>query len=226
MLAQPRLAHTGQSDSPKLLTIRAGDRVRSVYAGRVGTATKVYPDGSAAVCWDDGEPQPEGLAHERMPRALLEVVGPVAEDRAQPEPSALQIVADALRAAAFAPTPSAALDIAGAALANIADLARGEPPRVAKDLIPNCTLCESPAARDTRERDSFLLVREIADETLRVFDRVASVLEAIERLSIESDDAIADLAALARGLVAKQTDRVDHIFTCTTRYATSTGEQS
>ncbi|MFM0210467.1 hypothetical protein PQQ96_23980 [Paraburkholderia sediminicola] len=53
--------------------LRIGDQIRSVHAGRAGTVVKVYADGSASVCWDDGEPQPEGLGHERMPRRLLEV---------------------------------------------------------------------------------------------------------------------------------------------------------
>lgn len=50
------------------------DRVRSAFAGRTGSVVKVYPDGSAAIHWDDGEPQAAGLAHERMPRSLLETI--------------------------------------------------------------------------------------------------------------------------------------------------------
>ena len=74
-----------RSSSPRLAagcekvqgpSIRQGDRVRSIWLRRTGTAVKIYPDGSAAVCWDDGDPQPEGLAHERMPRRLLEIIEP------------------------------------------------------------------------------------------------------------------------------------------------------
>jgi hypothetical protein len=75
-----------QSGQAQISPIRKGHRVRSVHAGRVGTAVKIYPDGSAAVCWDDGDPQPEGLAHERVPRALLEVPGPaVPSSAAKPD---------------------------------------------------------------------------------------------------------------------------------------------
>ncbi|MCK6422610.1 MAG: hypothetical protein L6Q73_17115, partial [Aquabacterium sp.] len=35
---------------------------------------RVYKDGSACICWDDGEPQEDGLGHERMPRELLKKV--------------------------------------------------------------------------------------------------------------------------------------------------------
>lgn len=69
-------------EQAQLSPIRKGDRVRSVHAARTGAAVKVYADGSAAVCWDDGDPQPEGLAHERMPRQLLEVLEPVAPSSA------------------------------------------------------------------------------------------------------------------------------------------------
>lgn len=47
------------------------DRVRSLYAARLGKVVKVYGDGSACIAWDDGEPQAEGLGHERLPRELL-----------------------------------------------------------------------------------------------------------------------------------------------------------
>lgn len=61
----------GKVQSP---SIQQDDRVRSIWLRRTGTAVKIYSDGSAAVCWDDGDPQPEGLAHERMPRHLLELI--------------------------------------------------------------------------------------------------------------------------------------------------------
>lgn len=67
-------ARPEQTSPSNLSALQPGDRVRSVYSRRLGTVVKVYADGSAAVRWDDGDPQPEGLAHERMPRALLDVV--------------------------------------------------------------------------------------------------------------------------------------------------------
>lgn len=51
--------------------LQAGDRIISRHALRAGTVVKVYPDGSACVVWDDGKPPPDGMGHERMPRALL-----------------------------------------------------------------------------------------------------------------------------------------------------------
>ena len=56
------------------IALNVGDRIQSIHAKRPGRVVKVYPDGSACVCWDDGEPQPEGMGHERMPRDLLELV--------------------------------------------------------------------------------------------------------------------------------------------------------
>lgn len=59
---------------PALVTahlIQPGDRVKTIHAGRTGRAVKIYLDGSACVCWDDGEPQAEGLGHERVPRHML-----------------------------------------------------------------------------------------------------------------------------------------------------------
>lgn len=50
-----------------------GDRIRRTHTGRAGTVMKVYADGSAAIRWDDGAPQPGGKAHERIPRHLIEV---------------------------------------------------------------------------------------------------------------------------------------------------------
>lgn len=58
-------------DKPTDPPLQAGDRVESLHAGRKGRVVRTYDDGSACVCWDDGEPQPEGLGHERMPRRLL-----------------------------------------------------------------------------------------------------------------------------------------------------------
>jgi hypothetical protein len=70
--------------------LQAGDVVSSIHAGRQGRAVKVYPDGSACVCWDDGEPQPEGMGHERMPRKLLRLLERHAA-AAEPAPSAPEL---------------------------------------------------------------------------------------------------------------------------------------
>lgn len=51
--------------------LQAGDCIVSRRALRAGKVVKVYPDGSACIVWDDGEPPPEGMGHERVPRALL-----------------------------------------------------------------------------------------------------------------------------------------------------------
>lgn len=64
----------GKSPTVDDLPLQPGDRIRSVHAKRTGHVVRVYGDGSAAIHWDDREPQPEGLAHERMPRSLLELV--------------------------------------------------------------------------------------------------------------------------------------------------------
>lgn len=50
--------------------LQNGDRVESLHTGRPGRVVRTYADGSACICWD-GDPQPEGLGHERMPRQLL-----------------------------------------------------------------------------------------------------------------------------------------------------------
>lgn len=67
----PSASEGGKVHGP---SIRQGDCVRSIWLRRTGTTVKIYSDGSAAVCWDDGDPQPEGIAHERMPRHLLELI--------------------------------------------------------------------------------------------------------------------------------------------------------
>lgn len=68
--------------------LQVGDVVESRYAKRHGRVVKIYPDGSASVCWSDGEPQPEGLGHERMPRNLLRLVERAAPVAPAPEPEA------------------------------------------------------------------------------------------------------------------------------------------
>lgn len=60
--------------------LQPGDRIQSLHARRSGAVVKVYADGSACVCWDDGEPQEAGLGHERMPGELLVKVAAAAID--------------------------------------------------------------------------------------------------------------------------------------------------
>ena len=43
--------------------LAAGDRVRTLHAGRTGSVMKVYSDGSACVTWDD-KPAPFGLVQQ------------------------------------------------------------------------------------------------------------------------------------------------------------------
>lgn len=61
-------------DETSTTPLQPGDRIRSIHAHRTGFVVRTYGDGSAAVHWDDREPQPFGFAHERMPRSLLELV--------------------------------------------------------------------------------------------------------------------------------------------------------
>ncbi|KWO16034.1 hypothetical protein [Burkholderia ubonensis] len=63
-------ARPEQSQSP--LTI--GDTVRTTHAGRVGTVTHVYRDGSASIRWHDRQADAPDLGHERVPRSMLIVI--------------------------------------------------------------------------------------------------------------------------------------------------------
>lgn len=103
-------ARPEQTQSP----LEIGNSVRSRHAGRIGTVTHVYPDGSASIRWHDEPATAPDLGHERMPRSLLIVV----DVRA--------ICVDALRRAALAPTYQDALDVTGDALRHLAQLARTE----------------------------------------------------------------------------------------------------
>lgn len=111
------------------------------------------------------------------------------------------IVSDALRGAALAPDLATALDIAGAALANIAGVARGEIP------------AGRSSSETSIEDDALQLACKVADEALEALSSVTSILEAVERLSFDNDAAICDLATLGREIVAKQYDRLDLAFT-------------
>ncbi|CAG4908331.1 ash family protein [Paraburkholderia saeva] len=111
--------------------------------------------------------------------------------------SPIEIIRGALRDAAFAPTLSDALDIAGAALSDVARLA-----------------CDDrPAARASTTDETLDLAHRVANETLRVFDRISCIFEAIQRLTCDSDDAVSDLANIGRSLAAEKCDRIDTVFT-------------
>ncbi|HEM7884006.1 hypothetical protein [Burkholderia cenocepacia] len=103
-------------------------------------------------------------------------------------------VSGALRSAALAPSLASALDIAGAALVDIATIARSE-----------------------RQSPTWAIpcVHDAAAMALHALDRIASILEAIERLATDSDSAIADLAVLARGILAREIGRAELVFTST-----------
>lgn len=81
-----------------LRELSLGDRVQSLHTGLLGFVVKVYPDGSASICWDDGEPQPEGLGHERVPRDLLLPIKDAAPSKAPEAPSMGNVVQLALAA--------------------------------------------------------------------------------------------------------------------------------
>ena len=100
----------------------------------------------------------------------------------------------ALRSAALAPNLASALDIAGAALVDIATIARRN--------------CQAPTWPIQSTHDT-------AGSTLQALDRIASILESIECLASDNDDAIADLAALARDLLVHQIGRTELVFTST-----------
>jgi len=94
--------------------LEIGDTVRSRHAGRIGTVTHVYPDGSVSIRWHDRPSDAPDLGHERMPRDLLIVI------------DARAICIDALRRAALATTVFDALDVTGEALRCVAEMARAE----------------------------------------------------------------------------------------------------
>ncbi|QTO19597.1 hypothetical protein [Burkholderia seminalis] len=110
-------------------------------------------------------------------------------------------VSATLRSAALAPNIASALDIAGAALVDIATIARSE--RRSQTWAMSST-------------------HDTAAAALQALDRIASILESIERLASDNDDAIADLAALARGLLAHQIGRAELVFTSTALQSTDT----
>ncbi|WP_157636483.1 hypothetical protein [Burkholderia ubonensis] len=64
------LARPEQSQSP----LAIGDTVRTTHAGRLGTVTHVYRDGSASIRWHDKPADAPDLGHERVPRSMLIVI--------------------------------------------------------------------------------------------------------------------------------------------------------
>lgn len=94
-----------------------GDVISTRLAGRIGTVTHVYPDGSASVRWHDNPSIAEDLDHERVPRRSFAICS-TSDIRT--------ICIKAIQAAAMAPTVFDALDAAGAALRLIAEMSAGE----------------------------------------------------------------------------------------------------
>lgn len=145
-------------------------------------------------------------------RALLKVQGgrKMRHIHVRPEqpsfPNTLtEIVRAALREAALANDTASALDAAGEALCQIADIARKE----------QSTSTSSSASSALR------VARTAADSVLSALDRLHSLLESIERLTADSDAAVADLAAMARGIVAAESHRVDVALTSISPFAKS-----
>lgn len=106
-------------EQPQQSSLTVGITVRTIHAGRVGTVTRVYADGSAGVRWHDKPSVAPDLAHERLPRSLL-----MAVDGCMACVDARALCIRALRAAATAPTYQDALDITGDALRRLAELAQ------------------------------------------------------------------------------------------------------
>lgn len=108
-----------RSERALLPPLHQGDRVRNSCATRVGIAVRVYPNGSAAVRWDDAPLSPGRCVHERVPRELLAALEPL-----EPNGHVRFVCMRALREAAMAPTVYDALDVAGEALRQLAGLTR------------------------------------------------------------------------------------------------------
>jgi hypothetical protein len=107
------------------------------------------------------------------------------------------LVNAALHAAAVAPSLADALDVAGSALCDIADLARREPSVVVEE------------GADTR----FYAARDTVDDTMNTLDRLSSLCEAIARCSLDKDQAIEDLALVACEIARAEAHRLDCVFT-------------
>ncbi|WP_429498649.1 hypothetical protein ACQUFY_04610 [Robbsia andropogonis] len=101
--------------------LRTGMTVRTRQAGRIGSVVHVYSDGSGSIRWHDKPSIALDLGHERVPRAMLDVVEECAE-----RVDVRAICLRALRAAAMASTYQEALDVAGEALRTVAAMSRRE----------------------------------------------------------------------------------------------------
>ncbi|WP_175111835.1 hypothetical protein [Paraburkholderia solisilvae] len=115
----------------------------------------------------------------------------------QPE-SLSTIVREALRTAALAPDLAAALDVAGAALIDIAQLARDDQPSQRE---------QAPV------REIFCTIQRVADETLGALERAACIFAAIDRLTRDTDEPVNELALIGRSLVSSQSEALDSTFT-------------
>ena len=116
-------------------------------------------------------------------------------------------VSIAIRSAALAPDLASALDIAGAALVDIAALGRGEDHPLASAEDASCGVAAS-----AHQDDRFCLARAAADQTIATLYRLASILEAIQRCARDVDMAVEDLAKLGREIVEVEAERLDVTF--------------
>lgn len=117
---------TARSEQTQISTIQPGDRVRSIWLGRIGTVVKVHADSSAAVRWNDGDKR---LKRQTMPRSLLEVIEQTASagsSRVSLPNGLASLVNNALRAAAVESTPNGAIDTLADALVRLAAIACAE----------------------------------------------------------------------------------------------------
>ncbi|QBQ97896.1 hypothetical protein [Paraburkholderia pallida] len=116
------------------------------------------------------------------------------------------IVRDALRAAALAPDTASALDVAGAALCDIAQFARDQQ-------LPSTERADDHPLR------TFGCV---ADDTLGVLERAACIFDSIERLTRDGDETINELALIGRTFVAQQAKELDGATVSFGRYISTT----
>lgn len=116
------------------------------------------------------------------------------------------IIRDALRAAALAPDTASALDVAGAALCDIAQLTR----------------CHQLTQPDRFDNRPLRTVERAMDNTEGVLERAACIFEAIDRLTRDGDDVVNELALIGRSIVAQQSEAVDSALMTLHRFMAAT----
>jgi hypothetical protein len=116
-------------------------------------------------------------------------------------------VSIAIRSAALAPDLASALDIAGAALVDIAAIARIE---VQTSTVVDDAARGTPVSPDTDDRFGF--AHAAVDQAITTLDRLGSIFEAIQRCARDVDLTVEDLAIFGRELVQAETERLDVTF--------------